>query len=351
MSTATATKEAIEGTEAMSAQVTMIEALNRALGDAMKSDPKVLLFGEDVADGEGGGVVGISRGLSTRFGNERVRSTPIAEQAIIGAAIGASLSGWKPVAEIMLMNFATVAMDMLVNHAAKLRFMSGGQTGVPITVRMMTGAGIASGGQHADYLEAWFAHVAGLKVVAPSTPEDAYGLMRSCIDDPDPCIFIENLLLLGAKGPEPESGHRVPLGKAAVRREGTDLTIVTHSRMVVESLGAADALAKEGISAEVIDLRTIQPWDKAAVLGSVRKTGRLMTVHEAAKPFGIGAEIAAVVNHELFGKLKAPVYRLGGAYCAVPFTRPLEAAFAPDAARIADGARAMIKQGGGQNER
>jgi len=327
----------------MSAQITMIEALNRALADAIESDPKVLLFGEDVADGEGGGVVGISGGLSTRFGNERVRSTPIAEQAIIGAAIGSSLNGWKPVAEIMLMNFVTVAMDMLVNHAAKLRFMSGGQTGVPITVRTMTGAGIASGGQHADYLEAWFAHVAGMKVIAPSNPEDAYGLLRSCIDDPDPCIFIENLLLLGAKGPAPESDHRVPLGKAAVAREGTDLTIVSHSRMVIESLGAAEALASEGISVEVIDLRTIQPWDKPAVIESVRKTGRLMTVHEAAKPFGIGAEIAAVVNHELFGKLKAPVFRLGGAYCAVPFTRPLEAAFAPDASRIVEGARAMIK--------
>jgi len=327
-----------------SAQVTMIQALNQALGDALESDPKVLVFGEDVADGEGGGVVGISSGLSTRFGNDRVRSTPIAEQAIIGAAIGSSLGGWKPVAEIMLMNFTTVAMDMLVNHAAKLRFMSGGQTGVPITVRTMTGAGIASGGQHADYLEAWFAHVAGLKVVAPSNPADAYGLMRSCIDDPDPCIFIENLLLLGAKGPAPESGHRVPLGKAAIAREGTDLTIVTHSRMVIESLGAADKLAAEGVSAEVIDLRTIQPWDKPAVLESARKTGRLMVVHEAAKPFGIGAEIAAVIGHELFGKLKAPVYRLGGAYCAVPFTKPLESAFAPDAARIADAARAMMKQ-------
>jgi len=328
-----------------SAQVTMIQALNQALGDAMESDPKVLVFGEDVADGEGGGVVGVSSGLSTRFGNDRVRSTPIAEQAIIGAAIGSSLNGWKPVAEIMLMNFTTVAMDMLVNHAAKLRFMSGGQTGVPITVRTMTGAGIASGGQHADYLEAWFAHVAGLKVVAPSNPADAYGLLRSCIDDPDPCIFIENLLLLGAKGPAPESGHRVPLGKAAIAREGTDLTIVTHSRMVIESLGAADKLAAEGISAEVIDLRTIQPWDKPAVLESARRTGRLMVVHEAAKPFGIGAEIAAVIGHELFGKLKAPVYRLGGAYCAVPFTKPLESAFAPDAARIADAARAMMKQG------
>lgn len=326
--------------------VTMAEAINRALADAMAEDDKVLVFGEDVADPEGGGVVGISRGLSTRFGDDRVRSTPIAEQAIIGAAVGSALGGYKPVAEIMLMNFSTVAMDMIVNHAAKLRFMTGGQTGVPLTVRMMTGAGISSGGQHGDYYEAWFAHVAGLKVVTPSTPEDAYGLMRSCIEDPDPCIFIENILLLAmAKGPLPDSTHRVPIGKGIVRQEGKDLTIVAHSRMVVEALGAAKALEAEGVSAEVIDLRSIQPWDRELVLSSAAKTGRLMIVHEATKQFGIGAEIAAVASHELFGKLKAPVHRVGAAFCAVPFSKPLETAFMPDAQRIADGARAMMKHG------
>ena len=327
-------------------QLTMGEAINRALGDAMAEDETVLLFGEDVGDGEGGGVVGISRGLSTKYGADRVRSTPIAEQAIIGAAVGAALGGYKPVAEIMLMNFATVAMDMIVNHAAKLRFMTGGQTGVPLTVRMMTGAGISSGGQHGDYYEAWFAHVAGLKVVAPSTPEDAYGLMRSCIEDPDPCIFIENLLLLAmAKGQLPDSSHRVPIGKGVVRQDGTDVTIVAHSRMVVEALDAAATLAGEGISAQVIDLRSIQPWDRELVLSSAAKTGRLMVVHEATKQFGIGAEIAAVASHELFGKLKTPVYRIGAAYCAVPFSKPLETAFMPDAARIAEAARIMMKQG------
>ena len=323
------------------ARVSIVGALNQAFVDAMEADEKVLLLGEDVADPEDGGVVGISKGLSTRFGEHRVRSTPISEQAIIGAAIGASLAGYRPVAEIMLMNFSTVAMDMIVNHAAKLRFMSGGQTGVPITIRMMTGAGIASGGQHADYLEAWFSHVAGLKVVAPSTPEDAYGLLRACIDDPDPCIFVENLLLYGTTGPAPETGHKVEIGKAAVRREGTDLTIVSYSRLAVEAQNAAAKLADEGISAEVIDLRSIQPWDKAAVLASVAKTGRLLVVHEAVKPFGAGAEIAATVSHELFGKLKAPVHRLGGAFCAVPFSRPLETAFAPDAARIVDAAKSL----------
>jgi acetoin:2,6-dichlorophenolindophenol oxidoreductase subunit beta len=322
-------------------RASLVGALNIAFFDAMEADDKILLLGEDVADPEDGGVVGISKGLSTRFGEHRVRSTPISEQAIIGAAIGASLAGYKPVAEIMLMNFSTVAMDMIVNHAAKLRFMSGGQTGVPITIRMMTGAGIASGGQHSDYLEAWFAHVAGLKVVAPSTTEDAYGLLRACIDDSDPCIFIENILLFGTQGPVPDADHRVEIGKAAIRREGTDLTIVSYSRLAVEAQAAAAKLAEEGISAEVIDLRTIQPWDREAVLASVAKTGRLLVVHEAVKPFGAGAEIAATVSHELFGKLKAPVHRLGGAFCAVPFSKPLESAFAPDAAHIADAAKSL----------
>lgn len=326
-------------------EITMREAVNAALANAMADDSRVLLLGEDVADPEGGGISGTTKGLSSRFGDQRVRSTPISEQAIIGAAIGASLNGMKPVAEIMMMNFATVAMDMLVNHAAKLRFMSGGQTGVPITVRMMTGGGLSTAGQHADYLEAWFAHVAGLKVVAPTTPEDAYGLLRACIDDPDPCIFIENFLLLRGKGAAPDPSHRVEIGKAAIRRAGTDLTIVAHSRMVDEALLATSALEQENISAEVIDLRSIQPWDREKVLESTARTGRLLVVHEAVKPFGIGAEIAAVVSHELFGQLRAPVYRMGSAFSAVPFSKPLENAFMPDATRIAEAARAIYERG------
>ncbi len=324
-------------------QVTILQALNQALLDALADDPKVLVFGEDVADPEGGGVLGVTKGLSTAHGEERVRSTPIAEQAIIGAAIGASMAGYKPVAEIMLMNFTTVAMDMIVNHAAKLRFMSGGQTHVPITIRTMTGAGIATGGQHADYWEAIFAHIAGLKVVAPSTPADAYGLLRSCIDDADPCIIIENLISYGTKGPAPEPGYRVPLGKARIAREGTDLTIVSYSRVAIEALATADALAKEGISAEVIDLRSIAPWDKEAVLASVAKTGRLLVAHEAVKPFGAGAEIAAVVNEELFGQLKAPIRRVGAPFCPVPFSSALEAAFTVGKKDILPVARALVQ--------
>jgi pyruvate dehydrogenase E1 component beta subunit len=316
--------------------VTIIAAISKAYQDAFAEDPMVITLGEDLADPEGGGIVKVTKGLSTTFGDERVRSTPISEQAIMGAAIGASLAGYKPIAEIMLMNFTTVAMDMIVNHAAKLRFMSGGQTNVPIVIRTMTGLGFGSGGQHCDYLESWFAHTAGIKVCAASTPEDAYGLLRSAIDDPDPVIFIENLPTYFAPMSYelPDSSHRVPLGKAAVQREGSDVTIVTYARMAAESRQAAAQAAEQGISVEVVDLRTIAPWDRDTVLASARKTGRVLIVHEAVKQHGVGAEIAAVINEELFGALKKPVKRLGGAFSAVPYSKPLESAFAPDAARI-----------------
>ena len=322
--------------------ITILESINRALADAMEADETVLVLGEDVADPEDGGVLGVTKGLSTRFGDHRVRSTPIAEQAIVGAAIGVSLGGYKPVAEIMLMNFTTVAMDMIVNHAAKLRFMSGGQTNVPIVIRTMTGSGFANGGQHSDYLEAWFAHTAGIKVVAPSNPSDAYGLLRSAIDDPDPVIFIENLPTYFTKGEAPESGHRVPIGKASVVREGSDVTIIAYAKMVQEAAAAVEALAGRGISAELIDLRSIAPWDRETVLASVKKTGRAIVVHEAVTPFGAGAEISSVIHENLFHALKSPVQRLGAAFCPVPFSRPLEAAFAPDAAAIEAAAAALL---------
>jgi len=323
--------------------ITILNGLNSALMDAMAEDDKILVLGEDVADPEGGGVLGVTSGLSTRYGDDRVRSTPIAEQAIMGAAIGASLIGFKPVAEIMLMNFTTVAMDMIVNHAAKLRYMSGGQTNVPIVIRCMTGAGISAGGQHSDFLEAWFAHTAGMKVVAPSTPEDAYGLLRSAIDDPDPVLVIENTPSYSAKGPAPASGHRVPIGKAAIRSEGNDVTIVAYSRTALEAVAALPAMNEAGISAEVIDLRSIQPWDEEAVIASVSKTGRCLIVHEAVTPFGAGAEIAAVVQERLFGKLKAPVKRLGAPFNPVPFSKPLEDAHIPKAAKITEAAVALVR--------
>lgn len=321
--------------------INFVQAINMALADAMEADPSVLVLGEDVADGQEGGIAGITKGLSSRW-PDRVRSTPISEQAILGAAIGASLVGMKPVAEIMLMNFTTVAMDMIVNHAAKLRFMSGGQTNVPLVVRTMTGAGFGSGGQHCDYLETWFAHTAGLKVVAASTPAESYGLMLSCIQDPDPVIFIENLPSYWTQGSLPERGVAIPLGKAKVEREGQDVTVVSYSRIMSDCRAVADALAAEGVSVELIDLRTIAPWDRETVLNSVRKTGRAVLVHEAVRPHGVGAEIAATLHEELFGQLKAPVRRVGANFSATPAARNLEAAFLPSQAAIAEAIRSTL---------
>jgi acetoin:2,6-dichlorophenolindophenol oxidoreductase subunit beta len=320
-----------------------IQAINAAMFKAMEADPKVLVLGEDIADREGGGVTGTMKGLSTKFGTNRVKTTPISEQAIIGAAIGAAMAGYKPVAEIMLMNFTTVCMDMIFNHAAKLRFMSGGQTSVPMVIRTLTGAGWQTAGQHSDHLEGWFAHSAGLKVVAPSNPVDCMGLLLSCIADPDPCIFVENGMVLFTPGEVPADQGAIPLGKAKVVVPGSDLTIVAWSAMVGRSQMALAGLAEAGISAEIVDLRTISPWDKETVLTSAAKTGRVLIVHEAVRNFGPGAEIAATINEELFGQLKGPVKRLGGAFSAVPFSKPLEDAFIVQPDVIVAAAKAMME--------
>ena len=321
------------------------QAINLALAEAMEKDPKVVLLGEDIADREGGGVSGTTRGLSTRFGDHRVVSTPISEQAIIGAAIGAAMGGYKPVAEIMLMNFTTVAMDMIVNHAAKLRFMSGGQSQVPIVIRTMTGAGYQTAGQHADFWEAWFCHTAGIKVVAASNPADFKGLMLSCIDDPDPCLFIEAGQAIRTPGEIAVDQGPIPLGKARVAKEGRDLTIVSYSTQFLRCQQALPALEEAGISAELIDLRTINPWDRETVLASAEKTGRVIIAHEALRAFGAGAEIASTIQEELFGKLKAPVRRLGAPYCAVPFSKPLETAYLVQADHVVACAKELMTHG------
>ena len=315
-----------------------LQAVNSALAQAMAEDDKVLVLGEDVADREGGGVTGATAGLSTRFGDDRVKSTPISEQAIIGAA----LAGYKPVAEIMLMNFTTVAMDMIFNHAAKLRFMSGGQSTVPITIRTLTGAGWQTAGQHADHLEGWFAHTAGIKVVAPSTPADYKGLLLSCIQDPDPCIFIESAGSLFIPGEVDEVATPIPLGKARIVQEGTDITIVSWSSQVLRCQAALPALAEAGISVELVDLRTVSPWDREAVLASVAKTGRALVVHEAVRDFGPGGEIASTIAEELFGQLKAPVRRLGAPKSPVPFAKVLEDAYIVSPERVADAVKALM---------
>ena len=324
-------------------RMNMSQAINLAMHDAMALDETVVTLGEDIADREGGGVFKCTAGLSEAFGTDRVKSTPIAEQAIMGAAVGAALAGMRPVAEIMLMNFMTVAMDQVVNHAAKLRFMTGGQTNVPLTIRTTTGAGFGTGGQHADYLEAWFAHTAGMKVVAPSNPADAYGLLLSCIFDDDPCLFIEGLPLYFAMGDAPVQGERIPLGKAKVVRQGSHVTIVSYSRTMGEVNQVAQELEKQDISVEVIDLRTISPLDMDTILESVAKTGRLVVAHEAQVDFGVGAEIATRVHKELFGQLKAPVARVGAARSPVPFSKALEDEFIPPTRRITEAVLEVLK--------
>lgn len=312
------------GQEVQFVTMTAAEAARSAMEEAMAADPTVLALGEEVADPEGGGIRKVTLGLSTRFGDDRVKSTPISEQAIMGAAVGAAIAGMRPVAEIMLMNFITLTMDQLVNHAAKLRYMSGGATNVPLTVRTMTGAGRSLAGQHSDMLEAWLAHTPGLKVVVPSTPADYKGLLYSCIFDDDPCVFIENSILLSQRGEVPVGVYAIPLGKAAVVRPGTDVSVISYGRPMIDVKAVAESLSEEGISVEVIDLRTISPLDEETILASVARTGRAVIVHEAVRSFGVGAEIAARIQEHLFTQLRAPIQRIGMPFVPVPFSTALE---------------------------
>ncbi|MDP1819094.1 MAG: alpha-ketoacid dehydrogenase subunit beta [Acidimicrobiales bacterium] len=317
------------------------EAINDALDRALASDDKVVLLGEDIAD-PGGGVYGITKGLSTKYGLDRVRPTPISEQAIVGAAIGAAVAGYRPVAEIMIMDFFGVCLDQVANHAAKLRYMSGGQTTVPLTIRCSAGAAMSLGAQHSQMLEAWLVHTPGLKVCIPSNSADAKGMLTTCIFDDDPCVFVEQVMGYFNGSECPEGEHRVPIGEAAIRREGDAITLVSYGRQMNDVLTAADQLAADGIDAEVIDLRWLQPLDTATILASVRKTGRLAILHEAVKRGGVGAEIAAVVAEEAFDSLRAPVVRIAGKNTPVPYARELEAAFLPTVGDLVAAARALV---------
>jgi pyruvate dehydrogenase E1 component beta subunit len=323
--------------------LSMREALNAALGEALAADPTVLLIGEDLAD-PGGGISQVTKGLSTAYGTDRVRDTPISEAAIVGAAVGAAAAGLRPVAEVMIMDFISIALDQLVNHAAKARFMSGGRLSIPLTLRTAVFGGIGSGATHSQTLEAWLAHIPGLKVVVPSTPADAKGLLTSCIFDDDPCVFVENVALYGTKGPVPDGAFRIPLGQADVKREGRDVTVVAYGRTVRDALAAATQLADEDIEVEVIDLRSLVPLDADTVLGSVARTGRAVVAHHATRFAGFGAEVASVINEELFGQLAAPVLRVGARYAPIGSAATLEAAVMPSAATIADAVRTVIER-------
>lgn len=311
------------------AETRFAKAIGKALEDAMAADPNVIFFGEDVAGA--GGPFGVTRGLLSRFGEERVRDTPISEAAMAGAAVGAALGGLRPVFEIMFMDFSTLTMDALVNQAAKARFMFGGQGSVPLVMRTPHGGGVNAGPQHSQCLEAWMAHVPGLKVVIPSTCDDAYGLLRSAIEDPDPVIFVEHKALYGMKGELADPPESVPIGKARIARSGEHATVVCYGALVAESLKAAETLAKEGISLEVVDLRSLSPWDEQAVLDSLRKTHHLVIAHEAVMSFGPGAEIAARMAEVGFDELDGPIVRVGAPFMPVPFAKTLEARFRPNA--------------------
>jgi 2-oxoisovalerate dehydrogenase E1 component len=315
----------------------LMHAVRAALVDEMASDPSVFTFGIDVG---GGNVFALFRDLAEQFPG-RVRDTPISEMAIVGTAVGAAMAGLKPVAEVMYLDFVGVCLDQLLNQAAKLRFMTGGKAEMSLVVRTQFGAGRSSGSQHSQSLEALLAHIPGLTVVMPSNPADAYGLLRAAIQDPNPVVFIENRLLYGMKGPRPSADHIVPLGKAKVVVEGSDVTLVTYSRMTQVAVEAARVLSAEGISVEVIDLRTIQPWDKAAVLTSLAKTSRLAILHEAVEAFGVGAEIAATAVNEGFWSLDAPVVRIAPPSTPVPYAPSLERAWLPDVAAVTTAVRRL----------
>jgi pyruvate dehydrogenase E1 component beta subunit len=321
--------------------MTFVEALNVAMEEALGKDERVVLLGEDIAD-PSGGILGATRGLSTKYGEDRVRDTPISEAAIVGAAIGAALAGYRPVAEIMIMDFIGIAVDQIVNHAAKTRYMTAGHMTSPITVRTATLGGHGTGATHSQSLEAWFTHIPGLKVAVPATPADAKGLLTTAIFDDDPVVFVETGVLYGTRGPVPVGDHAVPFGQAEVSRTGTDVSVITYGRGVRDSLAAAAVLGEEGISVEVLNLRTLVPLDMETILESVSRTRRAVVAHFATRFAGPGAEIAASINEELFGQLAAPVGRVGARFTPIPQAKILESAALPQTTDIVNAIRRAL---------
>ena len=320
--------------------ITYAKAISEGLAQAMRRDPRIYIAGEDV--GIVGGTFLATQGLLAEFGPERVRDTPITETAIAGHAVGAAAAGMRPCIEIMWMDFMGVCMDEILNQAAKMHYMFGGQIELNLVIRVPEGAGFRAAAQHSQSLEAFFTHIPGLKVAFPSTPYDAKGLLMSSLCNRNPIIFIEHFQLYGWKGEVPEEEYLVPFGKAAIRREGTDITLVSWGWMVHKALAAANQLAQEGISTEVIDLRTLKPWDQETVISSVRKTKRLVIVHEAVRMNGFGAEIAATVGEEAFDSLDAPIKRVTAPDTPIPFSPVLEDAFLPNELTIAEALRSLL---------
>jgi 2-oxoisovalerate dehydrogenase E1 component beta subunit len=326
----------------MSKELTYLEAIREALLEEMRRDPKVFVLGEDV--GAYGGAFGVTQGLHEEFGDMRVIDTPISESLIVGASVGASLRGYRPVAEMQFADFISCGFDQITNQAATLRYRYGGSASVPIVVRAPSGGNVGGGLYHSQNPEGWFIHRPGLKVVAPSTPWDAKGLLKAAIRDDNPVVYFEHKYLYRrAKGPVPEGDEIVPIGVAATRREGSDVTLITYGAMVTPSLEAADQLSKEGVEVEVIDLRSLMPYDKAAIFGSLDKTSRVMVVHEDVKTLGLGAELSAVITEERFDALDAPVMRVTYPDSYVPFSHVLEATNLPNTNTIATALRKLAE--------
>jgi acetoin:2,6-dichlorophenolindophenol oxidoreductase subunit beta len=319
------------------------EALRAALLEEMESDETVFCVGEGI--GERGGSYKVTEGLLAKFGPGRVMDTPLSEAGFVGLGVGAAIAGRRPVVEVLFIDFLLQTMDQVVNQAAKYRFMSGGEGRVPLVIRTQGGTGNSLAGQHSQSLEALFCHIPGLKVVMPATPADAKGLLKSAIRDEDPVIFIEHKLLYMTEGEVPEGEYSIPLGKADIKRAGTDVTLVAWSHMVLKTLQAAEELAKEGISAEVIDLRSLVPMDVPCILDSVRRTGRLVVAQEAIKRGGVGSDVAAIVAEQAFDALKAPIARVAGLNTTIPFNLALEKAAVPQVADIVTGVRSVVGAG------
>ncbi|MCX8503033.1 MAG: alpha-ketoacid dehydrogenase subunit beta [Alphaproteobacteria bacterium] len=323
-------------------ELTYSQAIQEAMAIALESDPRVFLMGEDI--GVYGGAFQVTGDLVERFGTDRVIDMPISELGGAGLAVGAAMTGMRPIFEFQFSDFATLAMEQIVNQAAKMRFMLGGEVSVPLVMRFPAGSGTGAAAQHSQSLEAWLAHVPGLKVIQPATPHDAKGLLLAAVQDPDPVMIFEHKLLYKVKGPVPEGHYTVPIGKAEIRRTGRDATIVATSIMVQKSLEAAEILQTEGIDVEIVDLRTIRPIDRETVINSVKKTTRLLCVYEAVKTLGIGAEISAMVaESEAFDYLDAPIMRLGGADSPIPYNPELEKAVVPQVPDIVAGIRNLVQ--------
>lgn len=321
--------------------ITYRDAVSSVLREALDEDERIFLMGEDI--GPYGGAFAVTKGFWEQYGSRRIKDSPLAESVIVGAGVGAAMVGLRPVVELMTINFSLLAMDQIVNHAAKIRYMSGGQFTIPLIIRTVTGAGASVGATHSQSFEGWYASVPGLTVVTPATPQDVIGLFRSCRELNDPVLFVEHILLYGTRGDAPESADlRIPIGQAAVRRAGQDITLCGYSRMALVAEQAADLLAQEGITADVIDLRTLRPLDSATVVNSVKKTHRALVVEETSRLGGFAGELVSQIQEDAFDYLDAPVARVAGAEVPIPYSFPLEQAAIPNAASVAAAARQLV---------